>query len=151
MPTVPFRAPGITYNGLHSTVNPTAAQVSADLATTKQHFSHVRTYYPQYGGGAVDVGKLAKEVGLNLMLSLLSVRWPSGLDRGQLPTVRQAGGGTPQHHCHPYRQRRSANDRRHHAIPSESEGGLAASSGRHFTNHCLLANGRPRRAIAAAG
>jgi exo-beta-1,3-glucanase (GH17 family) len=70
MPTVPFHAPGITYNGLHSTVNPTAAQVSADLATTKQHFSHVRTYYPQYGGGAVDVGKLAKEVGLNLMLSL---------------------------------------------------------------------------------
>ena len=70
MPTVPFHAPGITYNGLHSTVNPSAAQVSADLATTKQHFVHVRTYYPQYGGGAVDVGKLAKDVGLNLMLSL---------------------------------------------------------------------------------
>jgi exo-beta-1,3-glucanase (GH17 family) len=51
-------------------VNPTAAQVSADLATTKQHFSHVRTYYPQYGGGAVDVGKLAKDAGLNLMLGL---------------------------------------------------------------------------------
>jgi hypothetical protein len=34
MPTVPFHAPGITYNGLHSTLNPTAAQVSADLATT---------------------------------------------------------------------------------------------------------------------
>jgi glucan 1,3-beta-glucosidase len=59
MPTVPFHAPGITYNGLHSTPNPTASQVSADLATTKQHFGHVRTYYPQYGGGAVDVGKLA--------------------------------------------------------------------------------------------
>ena len=48
MPTVPFHVPGITYNGLHSTVNPTVAQVSADLATTKQHFVHVRTYYPQY-------------------------------------------------------------------------------------------------------
>jgi hypothetical protein len=70
MPTVPFHAPGITYNGLHSTVDPTAAQVSADLATTKQHFVHVRTYYPQYSGGAVDVGKLAKDAGLNLMLSL---------------------------------------------------------------------------------
>jgi exo-beta-1,3-glucanase (GH17 family) len=70
MPTIPFHAPGITYNGLHSTVNPTAAQVSADLATTKQHFGDVRTYYPQYGGGAVDVGKLAKDAGLNLMLGL---------------------------------------------------------------------------------
>src|SRR4029434_7351074 len=70
MPTVPFHAPGITYNGLHSTVNPTAAQVSADLATTKQHFGHVRTYYPQYGGGAVDVGKLAKDAGLNLILGV---------------------------------------------------------------------------------
>jgi exo-beta-1,3-glucanase (GH17 family) len=70
MPTVPFHAPGITYNGLHSAVNPTAAQVSADLATTKQHFGHVRTYYPQYGGGAVDVGKLANDAGLNLMLGL---------------------------------------------------------------------------------
>jgi glucan 1,3-beta-glucosidase len=70
MPTVPFHAPGITYNGLHSTVNPTAAQISADLASTKQHFGHVRTYYPQYGGGAVDVGKLAKDAGLNLMLGL---------------------------------------------------------------------------------
>jgi exo-beta-1,3-glucanase (GH17 family) len=66
----PFHAPGITYNGLHSTPNPTASQVSADLATTKQHFGHVRTYYPQYGGGAVDVGKLAKDAGLNLMLGL---------------------------------------------------------------------------------
>jgi exo-beta-1,3-glucanase (GH17 family) len=70
MPTIPFHAPGITYNGLHSTEKPTVAQVSADLATTKQHFVHVRTYYPQYDGGTVDVGKLAKDVGLNLMLSL---------------------------------------------------------------------------------
>jgi uncharacterized iron-regulated membrane protein len=57
VPTIPFHAPGITYNGLHATTSPTAAQVAADLATTRQHFSHVRTYYPQYGGGAVDVGK----------------------------------------------------------------------------------------------
>jgi exo-beta-1,3-glucanase (GH17 family) len=70
MPTVPFHAPGITYNGLHSAVNPTAEQVSADLATTKQHFGHVRTYYPQYGGGVVDVGKLANDAGLNLILGL---------------------------------------------------------------------------------
>ena len=55
MPTIPFHTPGITYNGLHSTVNPTAAQVSADLAATKQHFGYVRSYYPQYGGGAVDL------------------------------------------------------------------------------------------------
>jgi hypothetical protein len=36
MPTIPFHPLGITYNGLHGTPNPTAAQVSADLATTKQ-------------------------------------------------------------------------------------------------------------------
>ena len=70
MPTIPFHAPGITYNGLYSTEKPTVAQVSADLATTKQHFVHVRTYYPRYDGGTVDVGKLAKDAGLNLMLGL---------------------------------------------------------------------------------
>ena len=70
MPNVPFHAPGITYNGLHATTNPTAAQVAADLATTRQHFSHVRTYYPQYGGGAVDVGKAAKDANLTALLSL---------------------------------------------------------------------------------
>ena len=70
MPTIPFHPAGITYNGLHATPNPTAAQVSADLATTKQHFDHVRTYYPQYGGGAVDVGKIAKDTNLILLLGL---------------------------------------------------------------------------------
>ena len=34
MPTIPFSNPGVTYNGLHSTENPTAAEVAADLATT---------------------------------------------------------------------------------------------------------------------
>jgi exo-beta-1,3-glucanase (GH17 family) len=70
MPTIPFHPPGVTYNGLHAKPNPTAAQVSADLATTKQHFDHVRTYYPQYGGGAVDVGKIAKDANLTLLLGL---------------------------------------------------------------------------------
>jgi exo-beta-1,3-glucanase (GH17 family) len=70
VPAIPFHAPGVTYNGLHSTTNPTAAQVAADLATTKQHFSYVRTYYPQYGGGAVDVDKIAKDAILTLLLGL---------------------------------------------------------------------------------
>jgi exo-beta-1,3-glucanase (GH17 family) len=70
MPTIPFHPPSITYNGLHGMPNPTAAQVSADLATTKQHFDHVHTYYPQYGGGAVDVGKIAKDANLILLLGL---------------------------------------------------------------------------------
>ena len=70
MPTMPFHPPGVTYNGLHATTNPTAAQVAADLATTRQHFSHARTYYPQYGGGAVDVGEVAKDANLTLLLSL---------------------------------------------------------------------------------
>jgi hypothetical protein len=70
MPSIPFHPPGVTYNGLHGTPNPTAALVTADLATTKQHFGHVRTYYPQYGGGAVDVGKIAKDANLALLLGL---------------------------------------------------------------------------------
>jgi exo-beta-1,3-glucanase (GH17 family) len=70
MPPIPFRKPGVTYNGLHSTENPTAGQVAADFATTKQHFDHARTYYPQYDGGAVDVGRLAKDANLNLLLGL---------------------------------------------------------------------------------
>jgi exo-beta-1,3-glucanase (GH17 family) len=70
MPTIPFRSPGVTYNGLHSTENPTAAEVAADLARTKQHFGSARTYYPQYGGGVVDAGKVAKDTNLNLLLGL---------------------------------------------------------------------------------
>ncbi len=70
MQSIPFHPPGVTYNGLHGTPNPTAALVAADLATTKQHSGHVRTYYPQYGGGAVDVGKIAKDINLALLLGL---------------------------------------------------------------------------------
>jgi exo-beta-1,3-glucanase (GH17 family) len=70
MPTIPYSKPGVTYNGLHATEHPTPGQVSADLATTKQHFYVARTYYPQYGGGAVDVGKVAKENNLTLLLGL---------------------------------------------------------------------------------
>ena len=70
MPTIPFRKPGVTYNGLHSTESPTVDEVSADLATTKQHFESVRSYYPQYGGGVVDVGKVAKDANLSLLLGL---------------------------------------------------------------------------------
>ncbi len=70
MPAIPFHDPGVTYNGLHSTENPTAAEVAADLAATRQHFGSARTYYPQYGGGAVDVGKAAKDANLNLLLGL---------------------------------------------------------------------------------
>jgi len=70
MASMSFHPPGVTYNGLHATTSPTAAQVTADLATTKQHFNHARTYYPQYGGGVVDVGKIAKDANLTLLLGL---------------------------------------------------------------------------------
>jgi exo-beta-1,3-glucanase (GH17 family) len=70
VPTIPVHAPGVTYNGLHSTTNPSVPQVAADLVTTKQHFNYGRTYYPQYGGGAVDVGKVAKDANLTLLLGL---------------------------------------------------------------------------------
>jgi exo-beta-1,3-glucanase (GH17 family) len=81
MPTISFHKPGVTYNGLHSTKSPTVEQVSTDLATTKQHFERVRTYYPQYGGGVVDVGKVAKDANLNLLLGLYvfdNDQWTAG-------------------------------------------------------------------------
>src|SRR5260370_446814 len=55
---------------MHTTTSAAVVEVTADLATTKLHFDLVRTYYPQYGGGVVDVGKIAKDVGLNLLLGL---------------------------------------------------------------------------------
>ncbi len=70
MPKIPYSKPGVTYNGLHATENPTPGQVGADLATTRQHFEVARTYYPQYGGGVVDVGQVAKDNNLSLLLGL---------------------------------------------------------------------------------
>jgi exo-beta-1,3-glucanase (GH17 family) len=70
MPTIPFHNPGVTYNGLHSTENPTSGQVAGDFATTKQHFGSARTYYPQYGGGVVDIGQVTKDANLDLLLGL---------------------------------------------------------------------------------
>jgi exo-beta-1,3-glucanase (GH17 family) len=70
MPTISFFKPGVTYNGLHATTEPTSDQVNVDFAVTKTHFDNVRTYYPQYRGGFVDVGKLAKDNNLNLLLGL---------------------------------------------------------------------------------
>jgi len=63
-------SPGVTYNGLHSTENPTPEQVTDDLRRVKQHFGVIRTYYAQFGGGAVDVGKVAADVGLEVLLGL---------------------------------------------------------------------------------
>jgi hypothetical protein len=118
VPTIPFHAPGITYNGLHGTTSPTAAQVAADLATTKEHFSHARTYYPQYGGGAVDVGKIAKDAGLTALLGLFLFDghpdWIAGnYDQfvkpapargniaGAQEDARRASQGSPRRHHHP--------------------------------------------------
>ncbi|MFO0998566.1 MAG: hypothetical protein U1F33_17995 [Alphaproteobacteria bacterium] len=70
MAAIPYLPPGVTYNGLHATTNPTPAAVAADLATTKAHFQDVRVYYPQYGGGAVDVGKATRAAGLGVLLAL---------------------------------------------------------------------------------
>ncbi len=67
---LPYLPTGVTYNGLHNVDNPTPATVASELATIKQHFNLVRTYYPQYGGGQVDVGKLTQAAGLKVMLGL---------------------------------------------------------------------------------
>ena len=102
MPTIPFQKPGVTYNGLHATEHPTVGQVTADLATTKQHFEHVRAYYPQFDGGAVDVGKIAKDANLNLLLGLFLFDdndWTAGDYE-----LHQTGRVTRQHRGHPRRQ-----------------------------------------------
>jgi exo-beta-1,3-glucanase (GH17 family) len=65
-----FHPLGVTYNGLHSTTTPTAPQVRDDLTLTKAHFGYVRTYYPQYNGGAVDVGWITYDLGLRVLNSL---------------------------------------------------------------------------------
>ena len=44
MSTIPYHKPGVTYNGLHATTNPTVDQVTADLATTKLHFELMRPH-----------------------------------------------------------------------------------------------------------
>jgi exo-beta-1,3-glucanase (GH17 family) len=67
---IPYHRPGVTYNGLHRTDSPTTAGVATDLATTKAHFDRVRTYYPQYGGGRVDVGRVARDADVTLLLGL---------------------------------------------------------------------------------
>ncbi len=70
MRAIATHSPGVTYNGLHTTENPTTQQVADDLERVKRHFSTIRTYYPQFGGGAVDVGKVAADVGLKVLLGL---------------------------------------------------------------------------------
>lgn len=67
---IAHHAPGVTYNGLHSTENPTARQVADDLTRIKQHFGVTRTFYAQFGNNAVDVGKVAADVGVRVLLGL---------------------------------------------------------------------------------
>lgn len=68
--SIAHHPPGVTYNGLHSTENPTVQQVADDLKRVKRHFGVIRTYYSQFGGGAVDVGKVAADAGVNVLLGL---------------------------------------------------------------------------------
>ena len=68
--TIACHPPGVTYNGLHATTTPSSPQVTDDLTFTKAHFGFLRTYYPQYNGGAVDVGQIAYGLGLKVLNSL---------------------------------------------------------------------------------
>ena len=67
---IAYHAPGVTYDGLHTTQNPTAEQVAADLKRIKQHFGVIRTYYAGFGNNAVNVGEVAADVGLKVLLGL---------------------------------------------------------------------------------
>ena len=67
--TIACHPPGVTYNGLHATTTPSSPQVTDDLTLTKAHFGFLRTYYPQYNGGAVDVGQIAYGLGLKVLNS----------------------------------------------------------------------------------
>ncbi len=69
MPTIPYRSLGVTYNGLHEYEHPNDDQIQQDLSLTREHFDRARTYYPQFNG-QVDVGKIAKAAGLDLLLGL---------------------------------------------------------------------------------
>src|SRR5260370_37883259 len=80
---------------MHTTTSAAVVEVTADLATTKLHFDLVRTYYPQYGGGVVGVGKIAKDVELNLLLGLFLFQshpdWTAGnYDQFVKPAVARA-------------------------------------------------------------
>lgn len=71
---IAYHSPGVTYNGLHATEIPTVGQVAADLKRVKRHFKVIRTYYAQFGGGAVDIGEVAADVGLKVLLGLYLYR-----------------------------------------------------------------------------
>jgi hypothetical protein len=137
VPALPFHAPGITYNGLHATTNPTAGQVAADLTTTRQHFSHVRTYYPQYGGGAVDVEKAAKDANLIALLGLFLFDGHPDWTAANYDQFVKPAPARRQHRGPPRRQRGSPNDRHHHAIPGQDESGLAGHRGGHVADRHL--------------
>jgi glucan 1,3-beta-glucosidase len=68
--SIAYHGPGVTYNGLHATENPMAQEVADDLKRIKHHFGVIRTYYAQFGGGAVDVGKVAADVGIKMLVGL---------------------------------------------------------------------------------
>ena len=60
--SVHIQALGVTYNGLHATVNPDVDSVNSDLNSISNYilpngnnFTAMRTYYPQFNGGAVSV------------------------------------------------------------------------------------------------
>jgi hypothetical protein len=95
-------------------LEPDRATVAPTCQTTL--FRHVRTYYPQHGGGAVDVGKIAKDA--NLTLLGLFVRWPSGWIRATTnsSSSRRWPAATSPPHGNEDPQRRH-----HHAIPGRAK------------------------------
>lgn len=67
---IAHHAPGVSYNGLHSAQDPTTEQVADDLNRVKEHFGIIRTYYAKFGDNAVDVGKVAADTGIKVLLGL---------------------------------------------------------------------------------
>jgi exo-beta-1,3-glucanase (GH17 family) len=68
---IPLQQMGVTYNGLHQTTSPTQAQVNGDARIIYNYgFQTVRTYYPQYHGGNVNVMSAIEQNNLKVLLGL---------------------------------------------------------------------------------
>ena len=74
---IPYYPIGVTYSGLHGTRSPSVDTVSQDIDAIKKyrddnnhHFIAVRTYYPQYNGGTIQLMPRLSTSGLKVLLGL---------------------------------------------------------------------------------
>ncbi len=76
-PRVPYHPMGVTYSGLHATTSPSKDSVIQDIHAIKKYrdangrrFTAVRTYYPQYDGGKIELLPMLASNNLKVLLGL---------------------------------------------------------------------------------